>query len=108
MTMTSKVSADYPCPIVPENFIDPRRIFKLASEIKGYVGGVKDESGEPLKSGTASTDHAEQNEDAVSTPKPRVRTMVATREPAQRFGEILAWASLGARLYGSTPQGIRR
>ena len=37
---------------------------------------------------------AGQNTDAATTtPKPRVRTMVATREPAERFGEILAWAA---------------
>ena len=93
MTMTSKVSSEDPCPKIPENFIDPTRIFKLASEIKGHVGGAKDESTEPLESDAKSTNDAEQNEDADTTPKPRVRTMVATREPAQQFGEILAWAA---------------
>jgi hypothetical protein len=92
MTMTSKVSVDDPCPIIPENFIDPMRIFKLAREIKGHVKGTKDESTEPLES--ESMNDGGQNTDAASaTPKPRVRTMVATREPAQRFGEILAWAA---------------
>ena len=94
MTMTSKVSADDPCPKIPENFIDPTRIFKLAREIKGHVGGAKDESTEPPESETESMNDAGQNTDAATTtPKPRVRTMVATREPAQRFGEILAWAA---------------
>ena len=94
MTMTSKVSADDPCPKIPENFIDPTRIFKLAREIKGHVGGAKDESTEPPESEPESMNDAGQNTDAATTtPKPRVRTMVATREPAQRFGEILAWAA---------------
>jgi hypothetical protein len=93
MTMTSKVSDDDPCPGIPKNFIDPKRIFKLASEIKGYVAGAKEESDEPLEPDTALTDDAGQNTDAATKPKPRVRTMVATREPAQRFGEILAWAA---------------
>jgi hypothetical protein len=93
MTMTSKVFDDDPCPGIPENFIDPKRIFKLASEIKGYVAGAKEESDEPLEPDTALTDDAGQNTDAATKPKPRVRTMVATREPAQRFGEILAWAA---------------
>jgi hypothetical protein len=92
MTMTSKVSADDPCPEIPENFIDPTRIFKLAREIKGHVSGTKDGSTEPPESESMSD--AEQNPDAATTtPKPRVRTMVATREPAERFGEILAWAA---------------
>jgi hypothetical protein len=94
MTMTSKVSVDDPCQEIPENFIDPTRIFKLARAIKGHVGGAKDESTEPLPSETESMDDVEQNTDAATTtPKPRVRTMIATREPAQRFGEILAWAA---------------
>jgi len=94
MTMTSEVSADDPCPKIPEHFIDPVRIFKLERELKGHVGGAKGESAEPIESETASTNDAEQNKDAATaTPKPRVRTMVATREPAQRFGEILAWAA---------------
>ena len=92
MTMTSEVSVDDPSPKIPENFVDPMRIFKLAREIKGHVKGTKDESTEPLES--ESMNDAGQNTDAATaTPKPRVRTMVATREPAQRFGEILAWAA---------------
>jgi hypothetical protein len=94
MTMTSKVSENDPCPEIPENFIDPTRIFKLAREIKGHVAGVKNESTEPPESETQSMDDVEQNTDAATTtPKPRVRTMVATRKPADRFGEILAWAA---------------
>ena len=93
MTMTSKASDDDPCPDIPENFINPKRIFKLASETKGYVAGAKEESDEPLESCNALTDDREQETDAATKPKPRVRTMVATREPAQRFGEILACAA---------------
>jgi hypothetical protein len=92
MTMTSKVSIDDPWPNIPENFIDPKRIFKLAREIKGHAGGAKNESTEPPESETQSMNNQEQNA-ASATPKPRVRTMVATREPAERFGEILAWAA---------------
>jgi hypothetical protein len=94
MTMTSKVSVDDPCPKIPENFIDATRIFKLAREIKGHVGGAQNESTEPLESETESITDADQNTDATTTtPKPRVRTMIATRKPAPRFGEILAWAA---------------
>jgi hypothetical protein len=94
MTMTSKVSMDDPCPTIPETFIDPTRIFKLAREIKGHAGGAKNEATEPPESETQSLNDAGQDKDAATTtPKPRVRTMVATREPAERFGEILAWAA---------------
>jgi hypothetical protein len=94
MTMTSKVSIDDPCPTIPENFIDPTRIFRLAREIKGHAGGAKNEATEPPESETQSLNDSDQDKDAASaTPKPRVRTMVATREPAERFGEVLAWAA---------------
>ena len=52
MTLTSKVSMDDPCPTIPENFIDPTRIFKLAREIKGHAGGAKNEATEPPESET--------------------------------------------------------
>jgi hypothetical protein len=104
MTMTSKVSENDPCPEIPENFIDPTRIFKLAREIKGHVAGVKNESTEPPESETQSMDDVEQNTDtATATPKPRVRTMIATRKLAERFGEILAWAAW-ARGFAAAPR----
>jgi hypothetical protein len=94
MTMTSKVSAEDPCPQIPEHFVDPTRILKLARAIKGHVTTAQDESAKLPASGAASADDARQNDEAASTrPKPRVRTMVATRGPAERFGEILAWAA---------------
>ena len=104
MTMTSKVSIDDPCPTIPENFIDPTRIFKLAREIKGHAGGAKNEAAEPPESETQSLNDVDQDTDtATTTPKPRVRTMVATREPAERFGEILAWAAW-ARGFAAAPR----
>jgi hypothetical protein len=93
MTMTSQVSSEDPCPEIPEDFIDPKRVFRLASEIKRHIGGASDQSMEPLESETVPTNDEEQSEDAGSTPKRRIRTTVATRVPAQRFGEILAWAA---------------
>jgi hypothetical protein len=94
MTMTSKVSAEDPCPEIPENFVDPTRILQLSREIKGHVSGSTDESTEPPESeGELMSDAGEKTEAPTTTPKPRVRTMIATREPAERFGEILAWAA---------------
>lgn len=37
MTMTGAVSIADPCPEIPEHFVDPIRIFKLARQIKGSV-----------------------------------------------------------------------
>jgi hypothetical protein len=84
MTMTSKVSANDPYPKIAENFIDPTRIFKLAREIKGHVSGTKDESTEPPESECESMSGAAENPDSTTTtPKPRVQTMIAIREPVE-------------------------
>jgi hypothetical protein len=92
LTMTSEVSTDDPCPEIPENFIDPTRIFRLAREIKGHIKGAADDSTAPPEA-MDDDDTAQNNDTAAAIPKPRVRTMVATRKPAERFGEIPAWAA---------------
>jgi Uncharacterised protein family (UPF0236) len=92
MTMTSTVSADDPCPEIPEHFIDPLRIFKLAREIKGHVPASKNEPDETPESAPAATNDAQEDKPST-TPKPKLRTMVATRGDAEQFGEILAQAA---------------
>lgn len=86
MTMTSTVSNADPCPEIPEHFIDPTRILKLARQIKGSVPVAEGERPES----TVAGDSALAPE---FTPRPRLRTTVATRGDAQRFGPILAQAA---------------
>ena len=86
MTMTGTVSSADPCPEIPEHFIDPMRILKLARQIKGSVAVAEGERPES----TAEDDPVPA---AAFTPRPRLRTTVATRGNAQRFGPILAQAA---------------
>jgi hypothetical protein len=86
MTMTSTVSSADPCPEVPEHFIDPTRILKLARQIKGSVSVAEGERPE-------SAAEADPVPTAEFTPRPRLRTTVATRGNARRFGPILAQAA---------------
>jgi hypothetical protein len=86
MTMTGTVSSADPCPEIPEHFIDPMRILKLARQIKGSVSVAEGERPEST-AGDDATPAAE------FTPRPRLRTTVATRGDAQRFGPILAQAA---------------
>lgn len=88
-TMESKVSAVDPQPEIPEHFVDPTRILQLTREIKGHVASVDDEA---VESASATADDAEPDADPMK-PKPRVRTMVATRHAAEKFGAILAQAA---------------
>jgi hypothetical protein len=89
MTMTGKTFSDDPCPEVPEHFVDPTRILKLARQIKGSVAVAEDAAGGPP--GSAPVD--EPVAAAEFTPKPRVRTTVATRGKAKQFAPILAQAA---------------
>jgi hypothetical protein len=86
LTMTSTVSDADPCPEIPEHFVDPTRILKLARQIKGSVPVAEGERPEP-----ATAD--DPTPAAAFTPRPRVRTTVATRGDARRFGPILAQAA---------------
>jgi hypothetical protein len=89
MTMTSTVSTDDPCPQIPESFVDPTRILKLAREVKKSVKVGEDAAGKPPES-ASEDDPVPAGE---FTPRPRVRTMVATRGKAKRFRMILAQAA---------------
>jgi hypothetical protein len=89
MTMTSEVSVTDPCPEIPEHFVDPTRILKL---VRGIKSGVS----------VAERDEPEEKEDATEpevdaedtwTPRPTVKTTVATRAPAKQFKAILAQAA---------------
>jgi len=86
MTMTSTASGADPCPEIPEHFIDPTRILKLARQIKGSVSAAE---GEP----PGSAAEGDPIPAAEFAPRPRLRTTVATRGDARRFGPILAQAA---------------
>jgi hypothetical protein len=89
MTMTSKESAEDPCPEIPESFIDPTRILKLAREIKhGVVAGAEAVAPPP-----ETESEGDEQPDAEWIPKPRVRTVIAGRRSWDRFRDVLAQAA---------------
>jgi hypothetical protein len=89
MTMTSEVSAADPCPEIPEHFVDPTRILKLVREIKSSVSVPERDEPETADGTAESAREAE----ASWTPRPEMRTTVATRAPAKTFKAILAQAA---------------
>lgn len=97
MTMTGTVSTDDPCPQIPEHFVDPTRILKLAREVKKSVKVGEDAAGESPDSASADGPVPA----AEFTPRPRVRTMVATRGKAKRFRMILAQAAYARGFAGA-------
>lgn len=82
-SMASREHPQDPCPRLPATFADPLGIGKLSREIKGF-SSTTDPVEEP---GEASSD------DRVERPRPLVRSVVATRQGLEVFGERLAAAA---------------
>ena len=91
MTMTSAIFDTDPCPEIPESFVDPTRILKLAREIKSGISGADDGVAEPLETESESAEGTET--EAEWRPKPLVQTMVAGRGVWDRFRDVLAQAA---------------
>lgn len=87
-TMTSTVSEVDPCPTIPESFVDPLRIVKLAQEIKGSMGvgaaAAAREEATPEPAGPAAT---------YTAPKLQQRSVSATLQDVYEFGPMLAQAA---------------
>ena len=81
-SMTSEVSAEDPCPLLPNSFVDPERMRKMVREIKGFSGP------------DASTEEDEEEEPRIderrARPQPLARSVVASRRTVEEFGPLLA------------------
>ena len=97
MTMTSAESAADPCPQIPETFVNPLRIIKLARELKKGCAAGEDAVADPA--GPEPERPLETPE--YTPPAVRVKSMVATRQPAESFGTILAAAAWARGFYGA-------
>lgn len=96
--MTSSTSDTDPCPTIPEHFTDPRRILKLARQIKGSVGVSEDSvaTSSPDEVGSAAEDSS------YTAPVLGKRSVVATRAEAHAFGEMLSQAAWRRGFYGAS------
>jgi hypothetical protein len=80
-SMTSKVSAEDPCPRLPASFVDPERMQRMVREIKGFSGP------------DAAADDALQeprSDERPGRPEPLARSVVASRRAVGPFGQLLA------------------
>jgi len=96
MTMTSQESAVDPCPTIPETFVNPLRILKLARQLRKGCAPTEDAVADPPEEEESPPECPEYTPPAV-----RVKSMVATRQDAESFGEILAAAALARGFYGA-------
>jgi hypothetical protein len=91
MTMASEESAHDPCPNIPEAFVDPLRILKLARELKKSVPVADDGLTEAREPEVAVQTLAE--EQRWKPPEVQEKRFVASRCRWPAFGPILAQAA---------------
>jgi hypothetical protein len=96
MTMTSQESSKDPCPTIPETFVNPLRIAKLAREIKRGVPMGQDAVAEPPECEERQEECGE-----YKPPQVRVKSMVGSRVEAGRFGQILVAAAFARGFFGA-------
>lgn len=92
MTMESDTSASDPCPNIPEHFVDPTRILKLARELKKKVPAPTDDGlKEPAEPEIGANTLAENPE--WQPPEVLEKRLVASRCRWPEFGPVLATAA---------------
>jgi hypothetical protein len=82
MTMTSEESATDPCPTIPEGFVDPLRILKLARELRKGRAATEDAVADPSGSEAGGLPECPR----YTPPEVKVKSMVATRRGVESFG----------------------
>jgi hypothetical protein len=91
-TMTSAVAARDPCPEIPESFVDPTRIVKLARELKKQALPSEDavtETAEP----EIGVETLAENRRVYEPPEVKEKRFVASRVRWPDFGPMLALAA---------------
>jgi hypothetical protein len=102
LTLDSEISADDPCPQIPETFVDPTRILKLAREIHAVSAGQDgvSEAQDPPLEGAA---HAQAK---YEPPKILCRQVIASRHRWPGFAPLVAQAARTAGLLGAERRGF--
>jgi len=98
MTMTSAEASEDPCPKIPETFVNPLKIPKLAREIKRGTKAGEDGVADPMEDDPASPLEGCAK---YTAPKVRLKSMVGTRARAKPFGAILAAAAFARGFFGA-------
>jgi len=105
LAMESEEKAVDPCPEVPESFVNPTRILKLARELKPVPMGA-DAVSEPATDEPEPTAAAETESKKYTPPEVVQRRVVASRENWHDFGPQVAAAAYAMGLFGSARQAF--
>jgi hypothetical protein len=99
LSMQSDVHDSDPCPVIPQAFVDPKRIPKLAREIRKKVRKAE-EAAEPSTDPEAEALALQDNSKYVP-PKPGQRQVVASRMPWPKFAVLVAATAWGLGFQGA-------
>jgi hypothetical protein len=103
MQMTSEVSVTDPCPEIPETFVDPTKILRLARELKTKTAPRDDGLRDPPETETET-----ETESTYEWKPPEVtqRTLVASRCCWAKFGPMVAQAAWSQGFFGASRQAF--
>jgi hypothetical protein len=76
-----------PQPDPPSKFLDPPQVIRLVNEFRGDVPKKADREIKKTSRQPNSTEHSRKT---LPRPEPKVRTVVATTKPTEKFGEMVA------------------
>jgi len=99
LEVTSTVAAADPCPKIPETFVDPTRILKLAREIHAVSAGQDGVAEPPPTAGSA--EEAPSTQSRYAPPTIRTRQVAASRVRWPDFALLVAQAARTAGLLGA-------
>jgi hypothetical protein len=97
LQMTSNVSATDPCPDIPETFVDPTKILRLARELKTKTAPREDGLHEPPE----TEESAGESRYEWEPPEVTHRTLIASRCCWAEFGPKMAQAAWAQGFFGA-------
>jgi hypothetical protein len=100
-TMKSAVSASDPCPEIPESFVDPTRILKLARELKKQAL-PSEEAAQETAEPEAGVEALAETRAQWEPPEVKEKRFVGSRVRWPDFGPILAMAAWTWGFFGAT------
>ena len=92
LTMQSQESAQDPCPHIPKTFLHPARMSQLVRELKKRAP-PREEAAKAAEDPEAGVEALRANEARWQPPEVQAKQLVATRQPWEQFGPMVAAAA---------------
>jgi hypothetical protein len=105
MSMKSVASASDPCPEIPEQFVDPTRIMKLARELKKQAP-PSEEAAKETAEPEIGVETLAENRAQWEPPEVLAKDLVGSRVRWPEFGPILAMMAWKSGFYGASRQAF--